>query len=539
MASRPRTLSRRFLAVLCLFLALGCSTGDHPQSRRTTAPLAAKLPNLRVIFLSDLEGYLEPCGCQSTSLGGLDRAAAQIAALRKDQLPTGLFAVGNLFFETGGGHLRDDSDARQQEIWKAETLVDILGTLEVQAAVGGPGDLQYGPEVRDSLHARARFPVAAAPSSGAAAYLGDRIMKVGSHTLGLLELTAPQLAEAPSNGAALAKSADERAQALRNQGAELVVALAVLPRRTARRVATHSQALDFLVLGGKDQDGAGPPEDLGHCTLLTSDRHGRGLLVLDLQLTAPGQAFADDSAWSREAEEAARAAQAADLAERIASWEQDPQVDKPLLEKQKARLKALQQPLAPSPAANAAPNRFQARLVPLPTGGPQAPGVTAQMAAYDAKVNSHNREALADRVPPPAPAGQPHYVGAQVCSACHQPAFQWWQGHPHGKAYDTLSERNKEYNLSCVGCHVTGYGQPGGSTVTHNAGLIHVGCESCHGAGSTHAANPSTGNITRSPQANTCQTCHNQEHSDQFEFQVYRQRLLVPGHGLPPEPPAP
>ena len=38
----------------------------------------------------------------------------------------------------------------------------------------------------------------------------------------------------------------------------------------------------------------------------------------------------------------------------------------------------------------------------------------------------------------------------------------------HGRAYATLEQRNKQFNLSCVGCHVTGYDQPGGATVVHN-----------------------------------------------------------------------
>ena len=83
----------------------------------------------------------------------------------------------------------------------------------------------------------------------------------------------------------------------------------------------------------------------------------------------------------------------------------------------------------------------------------------------------------------------PGYVGhARAAATCHETALAWWKGHAHGRAYATLEQRNKQFNLSCVGCHVTGYNQPGGATVVQNQGLTDVGCESCHGPGSLHVA---------------------------------------------------
>jgi hypothetical protein len=98
----------------------------------------------------------------------------------------------------------------------------------------------------------------------------------------------------------------------------------------------------------------------------------------------------------------------------------------------------------------------------------------------------------------------------------------------------TLQKRNKQFNLDCVGCHVTGYGEPGGSTVTHNldGGLVGVGCESCHGPGAEHAKNPEVELVRYTPES-TCLACHNDEHSDLFDYDAYVKSLTVPGHGLP------
>ena len=113
----------------------------------------------------------------------------------------------------------------------------------------------------------------------------------------------------------------------------------------------------------------------------------------------------------------------------------------------------------------------------------------------------------------------------------------WWRGHAHGRAYATLADRDKNFNLSCVGCHVTGYLRPGGATVTHTGPLQNVGCESCHGPGSMHSRDPAHAavDVVRDPQERTCLGCHTPEHSDRFSYPAYRQMVIVPGHGAPSE----
>jgi hypothetical protein len=183
-------------------------------------------------------------------------------------------------------------------------------------------------------------------------------------------------------------------------------------------------------------------------------------------------------------------------------------------------------------------NTLDARYVEL---GPELtgdPDMRAVLAAHDKRVNDHNRVALAEIRPKPVPPGAPSYVGAQRCGECHAPALAWWKTHAHGRAYATLERRNKQFNLSCAGCHVTGYNQPGGATVVHNQGLTDVGCESCHGPGSLHAEDQDVAeakNVTRDTAEAVCKQCHNPEHSDRFVYDAYRATLIVPGHGLPAE----
>jgi hypothetical protein len=182
-------------------------------------------------------------------------------------------------------------------------------------------------------------------------------------------------------------------------------------------------------------------------------------------------------------------------------------------------------------------NRFEARLLELAPSTPGDPAVRELLRAHDKRVNQHNQKALAGREPLPVAPGDATYTGVETCAPCHAPAVAWWRGHAHGRAYATLVKRDKQFNLSCVGCHVTGYGKPGGAAVVQSSGLTDVGCESCHGPGSLHAEDPDIAtdkNVRLAVAESVCVECHNKEHSDRFAYAAYKAMLMAPGHGLPP-----
>jgi hypothetical protein len=181
-------------------------------------------------------------------------------------------------------------------------------------------------------------------------------------------------------------------------------------------------------------------------------------------------------------------------------------------------------------------NTLSARFLELDPKAPADREVAALLDAHDVRVNEHNRVALADVRPKPVLAGAAGYAGSARCGDCHESQFAWWKDHAHGHAYATLEKRNKQFSLSCVGCHVTGYNEPGGASVVQNQGLTDVGCESCHGPGSLHASDPDVDedkNVRLEVAESVCKQCHNPEHSDLFVYDKYKAKLIVPGHGLP------
>jgi hypothetical protein len=97
-----------------------------------------------------------------------------------------------------------------------------------------------------------------------------------------------------------------------------------------------------------------------------------------------------------------------------------------------------------------------------------------------------------------------------------------------------LSTQFKEFNLECVGCHVTGYERAGGATVTHVDKLRDVQCEVCHGPGSKHVRLPSDPSaIVADPAPDRCLECHHPPHVEGFDSALKMKEILGPGHGMP------
>lgn len=103
---------------------------------------------------------------------------------------------------------------------------------------------------------------------------------------------------------------------------------------------------------------------------------------------------------------------------------------------------------------------------------------------------------------PFAVAEEHAYVGTKNCKKCHIKEWKSWSETKMAKTFETLKpgvaaeakqkaglDPNKDYttDASCVKCHVTGYGKPGGFvSVDKTPELVGVGCEMCHGAGGTY-----------------------------------------------------
>jgi predicted CXXCH cytochrome family protein len=97
------------------------------------------------------------------------------------------------------------------------------------------------------------------------------------------------------------------------------------------------------------------------------------------------------------------------------------------------------------------------------------------------------------------------YAWAGSCGTCHDQIYEAWAKTKHAAALNRLSNADQE--KVCIGCHVTGPK----SRVTEGKTVLNAGvqCESCHGAGAAHAANPEVKvGLTKSPGEAVCVECH-------------------------------
>jgi hypothetical protein len=201
------------------------------------------------------------------------------------------------------------------------------------------------------------------------------------------------------------------------------------------------------------------------------------------------------------------------------------------LEARRAKLAQAQPPKLP-PGTNS----FTYAFVPMSPQLPKDPAVQAVVDGYNQEVQTRNF-AYAQAHPkqcPQAGPGDSSFVGDEKCAECHQEAYDFWKTTPHANAYEKLVKRNRQYDVTCIGCHVTGFEKPGGACdIAQTAGRQNVQCEACHGPGSLHSAEGEPKLIARDTSAKLCKTCHDPENSPHFNFTTYRPQILGPGHGAP------
>ena len=101
-----------------------------------------------------------------------------------------------------------------------------------------------------------------------------------------------------------------------------------------------------------------------------------------------------------------------------------------------------------------------------------------------------------------ANGGSAEYVGAAKCKVCHMKQYKSWSETTMATSFEILkpgvrAEKKKKAKLdpdndytsdpTCLKCHTTGYGKPGGfKSISETPDLAGVQCESCHGPGSEY-----------------------------------------------------
>lgn len=552
-----------------------CSSGSSggattATSAQSVAPPSVT-PTVRLYLMSTVAGALVPCGCSKDQLGGADRFAAQLSADRARVPNRLLLGAGPLFFQEPVL----SGDLRQQDEWKADALADAMKRMGLAAWAPGANDFAAGREAFDRLRAASGASFVGA-NLGLEGIAPSTMIDVGGVSIGVVGLSDPTagqrelyakrraelagsaapaapaqsslelLAQAGVDVAAPKEALRAEVDALRQKGARVVVGLFAMPRGEALRLLDDYTELDVVVVGKASEKGDGndapkPAVLVENTVVVETSNHLQTVAVLDLFVREPAGSkgrvrFADAGGVARAEQFTSLAARIRDLETRITGWEQGRTISPADLGARRADLERLRQERRALEAEQAPPpsgSYFAYSLIEVRDSLGKDADVASSILAFRKRVNEHSKIAFAGRKPEPAPEGTASYLGVEACSDCHRQERAVWDQTAHAKAYATLEKEQVEFNLECVGCHVTGYDRPGGSTVTHVDKLKDVGCEVCHGPGSRHAADPTDKSlIVRKPEPKTCVSeCHHPPHVENFDPNAKLQLVLGPGHG--------
>jgi hypothetical protein len=517
------------MALLLLLLGGGCRCSRTPSP---TAATKEAVPTLRLYLFSNLAGALEPCGCVKDMLGGVDHFAAFLASEAGSAPARLLLGSGPLLFKDP----KLGEKSADQDRWKAEALVELFAGMKLGAWSPGANDWAGGEGLLVAASAAGVTPLAANITAKSVAK--TRLFEVGGQRVGVAGVSVPLFAGARPEGMAIGDARDalrDAARELEAGGARIRVALVTLPRGQALRLAEAVPGFQLMLLGkpqerGESNDVPAPPVKIGETLVVEGSNHLQSVAVVDLFVKDDSFVFADASGIEDEEHKRRLGQRIRDLEgvlERKDLLPQDRTARQADLASARDELARLSKPRPAPPGSS-----FRYRVVEVREKFGSEPKALARLGAFYKRVNENNRVAFANVLPPPVPEGQSDYVGIEQCSTCHQSQRTFWDGTAHHDAYATLVRQDKQFNLDCVGCHVTGYEAPGGSTVSHVEGLENVQCEVCHGPGSRHVANPADKALITLPERTQCAVkCHHPPHvKTDWSVEDAWKKIVGPGH---------
>jgi hypothetical protein len=576
---------------LALALAACRGRAGAPAARDASAEAAAPggaaaaLPDvapprgkvIALVYSSNVDGEYERCGCPVHPTGGLGRRAAEVDKIRAESDAVISVDAGDLFLPAdigspgggspGGGSPvgsspRGRPPAPSELERRARLLAAAYARLGVTAFTPGERDLALGVPLLRRVLADAKVPTVSAnlvDARGSLLFAADRVVDVAGVRVGIFGVPAaspPDPAWRAWGVEARDPIAVARAEvaSLRARGARVVVALVhVGGTPDSKRLLTEVPGIDWAVLGHSGRN-LETPEVVGDARELEAMSLGRNLGRLDLHVVAGAGPFADRGARAQlRTILADHEQQIADYAQRLPTTQNQPTL-RAYYDK---RIEALREAVARETRALAAlpprvtGNWFDNRIIPLDTSVPDQPGVGSLVAAYN---RESDRLAAAGKpvgvqpmlpgAPPPTThAGPPAdaapvttaYVGAAACARCHATATAFWRATKHARALATLEAAHRGRSPACVGCHVTGYFQPGGTEdlAVATTRLRDVGCESCHGPGSAHVAAPNAPRkLARQVPSSVCLGCHTPDQTNAgFAYAAFLGAIVGPGHG--------
>jgi cytochrome c553 len=446
-------------------------TSFSPTERLLFADWPSAKPSAVIVFSGQMYGYLQPCGCSRPQLGGLERRAQFISWLRAKGWPVIGVDLGDLLPVAGV--------VREQQLWKYAVAMESLREMGYVAIGAGTAEFTQGLyAVLDQYAAvKERPPFMLAgnvlgklgerPTARSEAFAGPgqrpmvgltETVKVGEITIGLVGVVGP--------------SVQKEVEKL---GAQTLVAFAPEQETIAEAVAElHKRrpqpTLHILIYQGSEQEAQAtarrwPQFEVIVCrsteTLPPEQPirvlHPSGQVTRIIHTGWKGQYIGVVAAFPQKQKGWDLRYQLVPLTER---WQ--------------------------TPGSEHAARQTNPILRWLDHYAEEV-----RRRNYLSRFPEHVHPVTARDLKRAAT-----FVGSEACARCHAPQYEAWKQSRHSHAYETLEHHarrpaHRHYDGECLVCHTVGLGYKGGfrnEILTPH--LKHVGCESCHGPGSAHAADP-------------------------------------------------
>ncbi len=171
--------------------------------------------------------------------------------------------------------------------------------------------------------------------------------------------------------------------------------------------------------------------------------------------------------------------------------------------------------------------KWHHQVIALPKSVGDAPRMEDWYEDYNAQVKQQYEKSVAMRKA--LETGESPFAGAEQCQSCHQQEFAVWSKSHHAKAFYTLQDVKKAFDPNCIVCHTVGFDKVGGFIDPDTTpSLMHVQCESCHGAARKHVESGGLQPVANAdwPGIRMCQQCHTQPHSPSFNFDSYWPKIV-------------
>jgi hypothetical protein len=453
-----------FVSLLLILSNQGCNSHFGKETGGNLEK-ASSVPSIHVLFTGEENGYLEPCGCSEVQLGGFLKRHTLINHLKKKDENLVLLSLGDLPGKVG----------RQDEI-KMETALDALDRMGYVAHNIGEKDLNLGIDLLGYLSQISNVDFISSNIVGFATqvlkikpYIIKEIRtKEATLTVGILGIVSPELIEHTSQ--------------------DIEVRDPILSLKPL--ISDLYDKTDILIL-------------LSHAEMEESLKIAE--VYPELNLIISGHLVDRPDLYTRKVNNTYV----------IPVGEKGKYVGKITLSTQQKQTGEDEHFNSFSPAIE---------ITPLDGRFTDSPEIATLLRIYQQRLKDEELLAQVFKTDPPANLT---FIGNDDCVLCHNKIFKHWEETGHASAYETLVKAEHEYDPECVECHVIGLNYfTGFETIDSTPELKGVGCESCHGPGSSHKETQSKdyGRVG----VENCEICHNDEHSPNFEFQDYWQKIKHP-----------